>query len=84
MVTTEAKKLRKEEIKNKKEPFPKLMRAWASSNFAKQNCDQPLAPHGLSRFWETLERNQIFRPLFAFRAFAVHFLNSSRIHCYNP
>jgi hypothetical protein len=24
------------------------MRAWASSNFAKQNCDQPLAPYGLS------------------------------------
>jgi hypothetical protein len=23
--------------------------AWASSNFAKQNCDQPLAPHGLSQ-----------------------------------
>jgi hypothetical protein len=24
-----------------------ILAAWASSNFAKQNCDQPLAPHGL-------------------------------------
>jgi hypothetical protein len=24
-----------------------IQAAWASSNFAKQNCDQPLSPHGL-------------------------------------
>jgi hypothetical protein len=40
MVTTEAKKSRKQEIKNKKEPFPKLMRAFFAPGIAPQSLGQ--------------------------------------------